>query len=719
MIDKIYIICKKTHYNNKKLCEIQLDSNIENDYIFMDAIYPSETNYLMDAYKNIIRIMDPFFVKCNFSLGAFGCLLSHIECIKHAKNNNYENILVLEEDFVMCKDFNEKYNKLINNININNLKWDLIYLGKKQGLDDVYSKNNKVHLIEKYNKIKDVNKMFYVPNYQTWATHSLLIKNTMFNSIIEFEKNITAPYDLLLMSLYDKFSFLCAKNDLFITYEEKSDIRKIDNLIDPYKKWNWNIDSYRHFRKYNIKNFIIYDFLNSEHTHQYIHKMYNDFLKFYYPELNILWYNNFDEIPKTIQFEETIFFIAPCHKKISFSLPEQSFYIIHLDFINNNICNYDILIKYFFKDHQNLFEANKYIIITCRESPNINYFEENIKLKTICLPWFSNNLYSELNDIKKNLMNIHLTNSTKEYFCYFGSIWNININIICELIDICIKNNFKLLLKGRLFGVSGQLYRYIVTINSQHPNIIYEDYDRTKAPDDYKNSFEYIDDKYGIKYMLPLQGNDHNDKYISNRIFETLSLGYIVVTNCNIVKKYFTNAIYDNDILSLVNKYIYIMNNPNIWTEIMNQQIHEFLHKFYGYNNIKKIFDFVCKINANYDRFICYNHSNNIENNSFTIWIRNKNNINITEKEYYKFINNNDDLRKAICNCTNYILLYDENYDIFLMNRLFNMPVYNILIDSDVTIDPLLYNISNIKNDENISIEKFDLVRYIDVKPNI
>ena len=713
MIDKIYIICKKTHYNNKKLCKIQLDSNFGNNYIFIDAIYPSESNYLMNTYKNIIQDMDPLFIKHNFSLGAFGCLLSHIECIKHAKNNSYENIVVLEEDFIMCKNFNDKYNALINNINVDQLKWDLIYLGKKQGNERFFSKNHKIHSSEKYYKINDVNDFFYVPNYQTWGTHSLLIKNTIFDSIIELENNIIAPYDILFMALYDKFSFLCAKDDLFITYEESSDIREIDNLIDVYTKWNWNIDSYRYFRKYNIKNFIIYDFFKSNHTHQYIHKMYHTFLKFYYPELNILWYNKLDEIPKTIKFEETLFFISPCHKDISVSLPEQSFYIIHLDCIDNNIYNYDTLTDSFFKDHKNIFEANKYIIITCREGiSKLNYFEENIKEKTICLPWFSNNLYSELNYIKKNLINLYTTNSTKKYFCYFGSIWNLNIDIICKLIDICVKNNYNLLLKGRLFGVSGKLYRYITTINIKYQNIIYESY----SPNDYENSFKYLDEKYGIKYMLPLQGTDHNDKYISNRVFETLSIGYIAVTNCNIVKKYLTSAIYDNDLSKLLDKYIDIMNDPEIWVDIMNKQIDEFLHNFYGYNNIKKIFDFIYKTNANYDRLICYNDCNNIENKSFTICIRNKNNtnentnINENEDKCYKIINNNNDLSKAIVNYSNYILLYDENFDIFLINRFLNIPVYNILIDKDLIIDSSLYN---------ILIKFVDLDRFIDIKLNI
>lgn len=705
MIDKIYIICKKTHYNNKKLCIIQLESNNINNYIFKDAIYPSENDSLINSYKNIIKNMDRRFVMRNFSLGAFGCLLSHIECIKHAKNNSYNNILVLEEDFIICKDFHNKYNSLINNIRLNRLKWDLIYLGKKQGNDNNYKKHNNLYLIKKYDQINNLNDFFYIPNYETWASHSLLIKNTIFDSIIEFEKNIIAPYDILLMTLYDKFSFLCVKDDLFITREENSDIRTINTSFDPYKQWNWNINSYIHFNKYNIKNFIIYDFLDSIHTHRYIHKMYHNFLTFYYPNLNVIWCNNLDEIPKTIKFEETIFFISPCHKNITVSLPEQSFYIIHLDCLKNSIKNsknnYENVSNTFFKNHKNIFEENKYIIITCRDGiSNTNYFKTNIKEKIICLPWFSNNLYSELNNIKKNLTNFYTNNLKKEYFCYYGSIWRINIDMICELINVCVKNNYKLLLKGRIFGIKSDLYKYICDINSQHQNIIYEPYNNLKSPDDYENSFKYIDDKYGIKYMLPLQGNDHNDKYISNRIFETLSQGYIVVTNCDIVKKYFTNALHNNDILKLLNGYVNIMSNRKIWINTMNNQINEFLDKFYGYNNVNKIFDFMYKINEKYNRLICYDNYDNFDNKSFDICIKNKNNT--LKNNDFKYITNDIELSKATFEFSNSILLYDENYDIFLLDKLLNIPVYNIFIDKDLIIDKSLQKILKDKKYELI-----------------
>jgi hypothetical protein len=43
---------------------------------------------------------------------------------QNAKQNNYKQILILEDDIIPIKNFNEEFNNLINNINNN---WDFIY----------------------------------------------------------------------------------------------------------------------------------------------------------------------------------------------------------------------------------------------------------------------------------------------------------------------------------------------------------------------------------------------------------------------------------------------------------------------------------------------------------------------------------------------------------------------------------------------------------------
>lgn len=693
MIDKIYIICKKTHYNRKQLCKAQLDSYGINNYIFIDAIFPSENSVLFEEYNKLTKNMDSSFKNANFTMGAFGCLLSHIECIKNAKKNNLKNILILEEDFIICKDYIKKYNLLSDNLKTNNIKWNLIYLGKKQGSESKYNKLANIHIKQRFNKIYNLNEFFYIPNYQTWGTHSLLINNIIFDEILNFQNyNIVAPYDLLLMTLYHKFNFLCVKDDLFITNEEYSDIREITNTSNLYTKWNWNTNLYKNIQKCDVKNIIIYDFKNSEHTHQYIHKMYYEFFKFYYTNLNILWCNNFEEIPNNINFSETMFFISPCHKEIFYTLPEKSFYVIHLDFIDNNITDFNNLTDKFFNNHKNVYEANQYIILTCREGiNNIQYFEKNIDKKIICLPWFSNNLYSQINALKNNLINKYNNNSKKQYFCFYGSIWKMNIDIIYELINVCINKNYKLILRGRVFGINGHEYMFLKTINSKHNNIVYESYDRMKSPDDYENTFKYLDDKYGVKILLPLQGVGHHDKYISNRIFETLSNGYPVITNCAIVKKYFNNAIYNNNLSDLINECINIVNDFNLWINLMNKQIDEYINKFYGYNNIKNLMDFIYDTNIKNDKLISYN-LNYVENKKYNVWIKKKYDNKINTQNY-KIINNNDDLNNASYIHDNYILFYDNNYDIFLLNKLLHSPGYDIIVDKICILETELINI--------------------------
>ena len=49
--------------------------------------------------------------------GAVGCGLSHIEVLKIARDRNYENIIILEDDFTFLVSKEEFYNQLNNFFN--------------------------------------------------------------------------------------------------------------------------------------------------------------------------------------------------------------------------------------------------------------------------------------------------------------------------------------------------------------------------------------------------------------------------------------------------------------------------------------------------------------------------------------------------------------------------------------------------------------------------
>lgn len=692
-LDNIYIINLEYQHIKKRKCILQLKKYNVTNYTFFSAINTCNNSYIYDKmYENIIKNMAPEFIKNNFTKGALGCILSHIECLKDAKKNGYKSILVLEDDFIMINNFDEKMSNFMINVDDN---WDFLYLGKKQGKDnDIIDININIHNNEKFNKIQECNDFYYKPNYKTWATHALLIKDTMFDDIINFEKNIIAPIDLMLMTLYDKYNFYCVKEDLFITYEETT----IQSIC---KKniWDWNLSLYNKLDTFIVENIIIIGFKDSDHTHKYIHEMYFHFFNYYYPYLNIYWFNNNDIIDEKI-INNSIVFCSPCHC-IYNNIPKQNniFYILHLDEFNDNI-GYKSINDYF-QDKSNsiIKESNNYIVLTCRENiHDLKYFEKNIENKTICLPWFSNDLYEKIIYNYNNLDNIYEKCVSKKYLCYMGSIWHVNIDIIKKLIDVCEMNSIHLLLKGRIFSLTTEDRNYIKQINTHKKYTIFVPFLYKEYGNLYENSFAYIDESYGINGLLPFQGNEHNNSYISNRIFETISRGYLIITNNALTKKYFTTAIYNENIIELILTYYTILLNKDLWISTMKKQINEYIEKFYGYNNINNIFNFLKETTLTNNKLLTFN---NESKEKYNIWFVNNTSYTNT---YYSIIETNEDIRKAMINKNNYII-YPNEYDIFLIEQIISFSNYSISLDENIENKQLIIDICN-KYNKNYTLKR-------------
>lgn len=501
------------------------------------------------------------------------------------------------------------------------------------------------------------------------------------------------------MALYNKYYFLTVVNDLFITDDTSSEILVKKN------EWNWNINNYIISNKKVIENIIILDYKISDHTHHYIHEMYYIFFQHYFPNINIYWEDKLDIIlnDKNINISNTIIFISPCHTDKIYELPENAYYIIHLDSIDN-LHKTNEELNSFFNNHQNIHRNNKYIIVTCRQGLyGLNYFDFSKDSKAICLPWFSKTLYTQLNKIKNNLEYTYYKNSDKSYFCYFGSIWDLNYDVILELIDIFANNGNNLLLKGRIFGINDKQKNYIKNINLKYKNILFVPFNYNKSLD-YENSYEYIDDNYGIKALLPIQGRNHNNKYVSNRLFETLCYGHLILlTNCKIAKDTFKTALFNEDITVLMNEYFEILKDKKKWLKIMESQIEEFIQKFYGYHNIQKLLYFLqsnCK--SNYEHI----YYDTILKKKYILWIRNTKNItDYRNNRYFECIYDETNLINAIKTPNNYILHYEKNkYDIYLIDRLIKNKNYIIYIDQTI-IDNKINELTDLLIDTNFEIK--------------
>ena len=699
LFDKIYIINLEKNIIKKEKSIAQLRNNNILNFEIVDAINTVNNEVYNALYQDTIKNMSSHFVKYNFNKGALGCLFSHIKCIKDAKQNNYKQILILEDDFNAIINLKKEITDLFDNIDD---KWDFIYLGKKQGTkSDSFEIVKNIHNNKDYFDIVEINEYIYRPNYKTWGTHAILIKNTIFDDIIDFENKIVGPIDLMLMKLYPRYNFLCVKKDLFVTIDEISDIQCVKKNV----YWDWNASLYTIIKTQIIKNIFIMGLKNSDHTHHYIHKMYYNFFKYYYPNINVYWYDDKEINDMTIFGDDSIIFYSPCHVKYK-KIPDKGFHIVHLDEYKNR--GYKSIQEFLHDDkNSKIINSKNYIILTARENiSNLKYFGKTICNKTICLPWFSDIFYSEIIPVKQNLKKHFIQNRGKEYLCYMGSIWNINIKMIIELVNICEKNKVKLLLKGRVFSITKDEIEFIKNITDDNYSYIkYEPFDYDNCTTNIANTLTFIDKKYGIKGLLPLQGFFQHADYISNRIFETISNGYLIVTNNLLTTKYFNSAIYDCALETLILKYVNILNDEELYINLLDKQIDEFFAKFYGYKNITSLIDFMRETCLTHNLLLLYKNEN--ASNFYDIFFTNDESITCSE-----YIMNNEDIRNAIRNNNNYIVIIKENsnFDIYLVEELIAIKNYRIHLDVDLISTNLINKefIINICNKLN--------KKYIDIK---
>lgn len=189
----IYIINLKRRSDRKENIIKQLEKLEIKNYDFLEAVdgLSLEIKEKYNEIKNI-NINNPIS-----TCGHFGCLLSHINAITLAKQNNYENIMILEDDIF----FNDNFIENINKIKIP--KYDMIYLGgiinkHKLFLNDwgfankvmgayAYIINNSIYdiLIEKLKNLDEYIDVFYLkqiqPNYNVFILNDL-IKTDLLSS---------------------------------------------------------------------------------------------------------------------------------------------------------------------------------------------------------------------------------------------------------------------------------------------------------------------------------------------------------------------------------------------------------------------------------------------------------------------------------------------------------------------------------------------------------
>ncbi len=167
------------------------------------------------------------------SEGALGYILTYISILNDAKKNNYESILILEDDVILGDDFEDRFKLFLSSINKN---WKIIQLGASQyGWEDIDEK-------------KSIANKFYTPlEVKTCGSFAIGIHNSIYDELIEVQSFFDAPFDHIpLGSLYKKYADKCfvAFPNICIPDVSTSTIRSGRDQFSHGEKMKWNLTKY-------------------------------------------------------------------------------------------------------------------------------------------------------------------------------------------------------------------------------------------------------------------------------------------------------------------------------------------------------------------------------------------------------------------------------------------------------------------------------------------
>jgi GR25 family glycosyltransferase involved in LPS biosynthesis len=166
--------------------------------------------------------------------GALGCSMSHLKCLETAKNNNWDHILIVEDDIKFTNV--SLFQKQLNTFLSNHKKWDVILIAGNnmppyQFIDDTCVKVSKCQTTTGY--------LVHCHYYDTLINN---IKEGIHFLMREPEKHVMYAIDKYWFHLQERDNWYLITPLTVVQEEGYSDIeKKITNyksiMVDLDKKW--------------------------------------------------------------------------------------------------------------------------------------------------------------------------------------------------------------------------------------------------------------------------------------------------------------------------------------------------------------------------------------------------------------------------------------------------------------------------------------------------
>jgi len=136
-----------------------------------------------------------YFSWSTMNMSVAACALSHIGALKMACCLGYDKVLMLEDDVVLSKDFNERLN--IYEKEIENLEWEHLFVGGA---------------IRRFNDMKQIRDHIWTSSF-TDCTHAYIIKgegkNKISDEMLKFNTTLDdSVNDIILNNTLKSYTFL-------------------------------------------------------------------------------------------------------------------------------------------------------------------------------------------------------------------------------------------------------------------------------------------------------------------------------------------------------------------------------------------------------------------------------------------------------------------------------------------------------------------------------
>lgn len=243
---------------NKKLNKVYIINLIEDD-IKRNYIIVLMKKYKINFTLVIVeRVSSEIYESLSDNLSTFiskselGCCISHLWCLYHMIQNNYENALIMEDDIILHKNFVNEFTNIHNTCTSNNKTLDFLLLGAH---DYEFSNIN----------YKYVKNKLYRPdtscNY-LYGAHANYYSLKGAKAMFKIRTSIVSFFDKEYMLMFNHFndsSYICYPN-LAISNISTSSLNHSHDLLSKKEHDYYN----KCFLNLNLKdyNFIYVNLLN-------------------------------------------------------------------------------------------------------------------------------------------------------------------------------------------------------------------------------------------------------------------------------------------------------------------------------------------------------------------------------------------------------------------------------------------------------------------------